>query len=148
VAVLAGSAAALAVTSEVLTGAVEPTAARLGLTPVFAGVFLLATVGNLSGLINAVRFARRDRMDLTVSVTMGAGTQVALLVAPVLVLAGQLMGRPMDLLFSRFEVVAIAIAVLVGRTITVDGESNWLEGVMLVAVYTMLGVGFYYLNGP
>lgn len=143
-AALAVTAVALAVMSEALTGAVEPTAGRLGLTPTFAGVFLLATVGNISGLLNAVQFARRDRMDLTLSVTVGAGTQVALLVAPVLVFSSRLLGRPMDLLFSRFEIVSIAIAVVVGRTITVDGESNWLEGVLLVLVYTMLGVGFYY----
>ena len=144
--VLVVTAAALALMSEALTGAVEPTAHSLGLTPVFAGVFLLATVGNISSLMNAIQFARRDKMDLTLSVTLGAGAQVALLVAPVLVLAGQLMGQPMDLLFSRFEVVAIAIAVTVGRSITSDGESNWLEGVLLVAVYLMLGVGFYYMK--
>lgn len=147
-AVLAATAIALAVMSEVLTGAVEPTANRLGLTPVFAGIFLLATVGNVSGLLNAIQFARQDKMDLTLSVTMAAGTQVALLVAPVLVFASRLTGHPMDLLFSRFEVVAIAIAVVVGRTITVDGESNWLEGTLLVAVYAMLGVGFFYLRAP
>jgi Ca2+:H+ antiporter len=144
--VLVVTAVALAVMSEALTGAVEPTAKSLGLTPVFAGVFLLATVGNISSLLNAIHFARRDKMDLTLSVTLGAGTQVALLVAPVLVFAGQLMGRPMDLLFSRFEVVAIAVAVTVGRSITADGESNWLEGLLLVAVYLMLGVGFYYMR--
>ncbi len=147
-AVLAVTAVALAVMSEVLTGAVEPTAGLLRLTPVFAGIFLLATVGNVSGLLNAVQFARQDKMDLTLSVTMGAGTQVALLVAPVLVFSSHLIGQPMDLLFSRFEVIAIAIAVMVGRNITVDGESNWLEGVMLIAVYTILGIGFYYLGAP
>jgi Ca2+:H+ antiporter len=145
-AVLAATAAALAVMSEVLTRAIEPMAGRLGLTPIFAGVFLLAAVGNISGLMNAVEFARRDRMDLTISMTIGAGTQVALLVAPVLVFSSHLLGYPMDLLFSPIEVVSIAIAVLIGRTITVDGESNWLEGVLLVAVYAMLGVGFYYLK--
>ncbi len=143
ISVLVVTAGALAVMSEAFTGAIEPAADSMGLTPVFAGVFLLASVGNISSLLNAIQFARRDKMDLTLSVTLGAGAQVALLVAPVLVLAGHLMGRPMDLLFSRFEVVAIAIAVTVGRSITSDGESNWLEGLLLVAVYLMLGVGFY-----
>jgi Ca2+:H+ antiporter len=146
--VLAASAVGLAIVSEVLTGALEPTAGRLGLTPTFTGIFLLASVGNISELINAVLFARKDKMDLTLAVTLGASTQVALLVAPVLVFAGRLLGRPMDLLFTRFEVVAIAIAVLIAQTMTVDGESNWMEGVMLVAVYLMLGVGFYYLPAP
>ncbi|MHC5541371.1 calcium/proton exchanger, partial [Singulisphaera rosea] len=109
-------------------------------------IFLLATVGNMSELLNAVRFARRDNLDLTLSVTMGASTQVSLLVAPVLVFAGAVIGSPMDLLFSSFEVVAIGIAAFVARTVTMDGESNWLEGLLLIAVYAMLGVGFYHMK--
>ncbi len=146
--VLGVTSLALAVMSEALTGAVEPAAKLLGLSPIFAGIFLLATVGNISGLINAVQFARRNRTDLTVSLTLGGGTQAALLVAPVLVFASHWLGHPMDLLFSRFEVVSIAIAVLIGRHITIDGESNWLEGMLLVCVYAILGVGFYHLNAP
>lgn len=140
------TAVVLSITSEVLTGAVGPTARMLHLNPVFAGIFLLATVGNMSELLNAVRFARRDNLDLTLSVTMGASTQVALLVAPVLVFAGAVIGSPMDLLFSPFEVVAIGIAAFIGRTITMDGESNWLEGLLLIAVYAMLGFGFYHMK--
>src|SRR5205823_871381 len=101
IAVLVGSALALGVSSETLTGALEPTAELLGLSQVFAGIFLLAPVGNCSELLNAVQFARKGKMDLTIAVTYGAATQVALLVAPVLVFASRVMGRPMDLLFSR-----------------------------------------------
>jgi Ca2+:H+ antiporter len=144
---LAVAAIGLAIESETLTGALEPTAARLGLTATFAGIFLLASVGNISELINAILFARRGKMDLTLAVTLGASTQVALLVAPVLLLASHLMGRPMDLLFTQFEVVAIAVAVIVAQTMTSDGESHWLEGVMMVAVYAMFGVGFFFLPG-
>ncbi|HET6882766.1 MAG TPA: calcium/proton exchanger [Pirellulales bacterium] len=144
--ILAVAAGLLAAVSETLTGALEPTAKQLHLTPVFAGIFLLATVGNASGLINAVRFARRNKMDLALSITLGAAAQAALLVAPVLVLSSYLVGHPMDLLFSQFEVVAISLAVVIGRTMTADGESSWVEGVMLVAVYAMLGVGFFYLR--
>ena len=75
--------------------------------------------------------------------TLGAGVQVALLVAPVLIVIGRIVGHPMDLVFSEFEVISIVIAVAVGRSITLDGESNWLEGVLLVAVYAMLGIGFF-----
>ncbi len=146
VVVLVGTATVLAVMSETLTGAVEPTATSLGLTPIFAGIFLLAAVGNISSLINAVHFARRDKLDLTLSVTLGSSTQVALLVAPVLVFSSWLIGQPMDLLFSQFEVIAIAIAVTIARAVTSDGESNWLEGLLLIAVYLMLGVGFYYMK--
>jgi Ca2+:H+ antiporter len=135
----------LAVMSEVMTGAIEPTADSLGLTPVFAGVFLLALVSNVPQLYNSVVFARKDKMDLAIGVTVGASSQVALLVAPVLVFLGALIGQNMDLVFSRFELIAIVAAVLVTRTLTIDGTSNWLEGLMLVAVYLMLGVGFFYV---
>jgi Ca2+:H+ antiporter len=138
----------LAIESETLTGSLQPTADSLGLTQTFAGVVLLAGVGNISGMINATQFALRGKMDLALSVTLGASTQVALLVAPVLIFASRLMGRPMDLLFTQFEVVSIAIAAIVAQTMTADGESHWLEGVMMVAVYAILGVGFYFLPGP
>ena len=83
-------------------------------------------------------------MDLAIGITVGASTQVALLVVPVLVFLGYLMGQDMELLFSQFELVSIILAVLVTRTLIGDGISNWLEGLMLVAVYFMLGVGFFY----
>ena len=82
-------------------------------------------------------------MDLAIGITVGASTQVALLVAPVLVFLGYLMGQDMELVFSQFELVSIILAVMVTRTLILDGASNWLEGLMLVAVYFMLGVGFF-----
>lgn len=144
---LAAAAVVLAVESETLTGALEPTARQLGLTETFAGIFLLASVGNISEMINAILFARRGKMDLTLAVTLGASTQVALLVAPVIVFTSHLIGQPMDLVFTQFEVVALAIAVVVAHIMTSDGESHWIEGVMMVAVYAILGVGFFFLPG-
>lgn len=143
--ILAVVALALAFMSEILTNAIEPAAKLVGLTPVFAGVFLLAAVGNAAEIINSVRFARKGQMDLAIGVTVGASIQVALVVAPVLVFAGRLLHQPMDLLFSGFELTAIALSVYITRNLTVDGESNWLEGLMLLAVYAMLGVGFFFL---
>ena len=131
--------------SEILTDAIEPASRSLGLTPIFAGVFLLALVGNVAELFNAVNFARLDKMDLSLGVTVGASIQVALLVAPVLVFAGAMVGQPMDLVFSRFEIVAMGLSVLVSKQLIVNGKSNWLEGLMLLGVYLMLGVGFFYL---
>jgi len=136
--------AGLAVMSEVLTGALEPASETLGLSPIFAGVFLLALVGNAAELINAVRFARKDQMDLAVAVTVGASAQVGLLVAPVLVFLGFLMGQNMDLIFSPLELIAIIMSIYLTRNLMYDGESNWLEGLMLIGVYAMLGVGFFY----
>jgi len=135
----------LAIMSEIMTDAIEPASKMVGLTPVFAGVFLLALVGNIAELFNAITFARMDKMDLTLGVTVGASLQVALLVAPVLVFGAVAMGQPMDLVFTRFEIVAVGLAALLCRQLIGNGRSNWLEGLMLVGVYVMLGIGFYYL---
>jgi Ca2+:H+ antiporter len=144
-AILSAVTIALAIMSEVLTGAIEPAAESLGLTPLFAGVFLLAVVGNAAEMINAMRFASRDKMDLAIGITVGASTQVALLVAPVLVFAGFFLGQDMNLLFTRYEMWAVVLAVFITRTLIYDGESTWLEGLMLVAIYVMLGIGFFHL---
>jgi Ca2+:H+ antiporter len=131
-----------------LTAAIEPASERLGLTPIFSGVFLLALVGNAAEIFNAVRFARKDQMDLSLGITMGASTQVALLVGPVLVFAGFFLNQDMNFVFSDFEIVSIGLAVIVVRALTFDGASNWLEGLMLVVLYVMLGFGFYHMRVP
>ena len=96
--------------------------------------------------MNAVVFARKNQMDLAVSSVIGAATQIALLVSPALVFASLLLPKPMDLLFNRLELVALTIAIFITRNMTIDGESDWLEGAMLIAVYVMLGIGFYYID--
>ena len=144
-AILAAVTIVLAIMSEVLTGAIDPAAESMGLTPLFAGVFLLAVVGNAAEMINAVRFARKDKMDLAIGVTVGASIQVALVVAPILVFAGYFMGQDMNLLFTRYEMWAVVLAVFITRTLIYDGESTWLEGLMLIAIYLMLGFGFFHL---
>ena len=136
---------AIAIVSEVLTGSVEETAKLLKLSDAFAGVILLATVGNLAQLINAIRFARKDKMDLAIGITVGSSTQIALFVAPVLVFIGLFTNTKLDLVFSEFEVIALAMTVLIVRNLTNDGESHWMEGVMLVAVYCIFGIGLFFL---
>lgn len=147
-AVLVGATVVIAVVSHVLTGSVEATAKMMGLSDVFAGVILLATVGNLAQLINSVRFARKDKMDLALSITVGSSTQIALLVAPLLVFVGFVTGQRMDLVFTEFEVIGLAITILAVRNLTHDGESHWMEGVMLVAIYLILAIGLYFLPVP
>jgi Ca2+:H+ antiporter len=144
-AILAAVTIALAIMSEVLTGAIEPASKSLGLTTGFTGVILLALVGNAAELSSAVRFARQDQMDLAIGITVGASSQVGLLVAPVLVMVGILIGQKMDLVFPPLELTAIVVATLLARILIYDGESSWLEGLMLVAVYIMLGIGFFYV---
>ncbi len=137
----------LAYLSEILTSAIEPASKSLHFTAQFSGVFLLALVGNVAQVFNSISFARSDKMDLSLGVTVGSSIQVALVVAPVLVFCGFLMGHPMNLLFSRFEVIGVALAVFLIRQLISDGTSNWLEGLMLMAVYFMLAFAFYHLPG-
>jgi Ca2+:H+ antiporter len=129
--------------SEILTDAIGPTATSLGLTTTFTGVFLLASAGNLAQTFNAVQFARRDNMELTLSTTVGSSTQVALLVAPVLVFVSIAMGNPMNLVFSKLELFGLLVATVAIRNTTTDGISNWIEGVLLVGVYALLGIAFF-----
>ena len=144
-AMLAGTAVVLAIVSEILTDALEPATKAMGFSEVFAGVIVVGVLGNVSGIFAAVRFAQSDNMELSLAATLGAAQQVALVVAPVLLFLSYAFGPPMDLLFTPFEVVAITLAVLIVAKLTGDGESNWLEGAMLVTVFLMFALGFYYL---
>ncbi|MBS1810336.1 MAG: calcium/proton exchanger [Acidobacteria bacterium] len=138
--------ALVAVMSEFLVGAVEATSKSIGLTEVFVGVILVAIIGNAAEHSTAVLMAMKNKMDLALNIAIGSSLQIALFVAPVLVFASYLMPKgPMDLLFTPMEVVAIAISAAVAALIVQDGESNWMEGVLLMAVYTILGITFYFL---
>ena len=133
--------------SEILVGAVEATGEELGLNAVFMGVFVVAIVGNAAEHSTAVIMALKNQMDLAVGIALGSALQVALFVAPMLVFASYLRATPMDLLFSTLEVISVILAVMVARMVAEDGESNWLEGAMLLMVYLILGVAFFYLPG-
>lgn len=130
--------------SEIFVGVVEEATKGLGLTPLFTGVILLPLVGGAAEYVTAVSVAIKNNMDLSVSVAMGSSLLVALLVAPILVLVGVATGQPMDLNFNPFEVVAVTVAVAVANLISLDGRSNWLEGTLLLATYTVLGAAFYF----
>ncbi len=137
--------ALVAMMSEFLVGAVEHTAKAWGLSDVFIGVILVAIVGNAAEHSTAVLMSLKNRMDLAINIAIGSSIQIALFVAPLLVFCGYLFGQPMDLLFTTFEVLAVATSAWIVVLITADGESNWLEGVMLLAVYLILGLAFFYL---
>lgn len=143
--VLTGVTIAVAVMSEILVGAIEPAAKQLGLTQVFVGVILVALVGNAAEHSTAVLVAMKNKMDLALGIAVGSSLQIALFVAPVLVFASYLFGRPMDLIFTPFEVASVTIAVLAVGYVSSDGESNWMEGVMLLGVYLILAIAFYFL---
>ena len=141
---LAGATVAIAWLSEILVGAIEPTAHELGLSNIFVGVFIVAILGNAAEHATAITAALKNRMDLSLSIAIGSSVQVALFVAPLLVLASFVVGpQPMDLLFGKGLVLAVLLAVLITGQVAGDGRSNWLKGVQLLAVYLILGLAFF-----
>jgi Ca2+:H+ antiporter len=139
---------AVAVVSETLTDAIEPMAAQLDLTPMFAGIILLALVGSAAEISNAITFARRDQLDLTLGIAVGSSLQTALFVAPVLVFASYAFGtHPLDLLFSQLEIAAVVLGTFIALRVLANGETSWIEGVMAMVVYLMLGYAFYCVPG-
>jgi Ca2+:H+ antiporter len=147
--VLLASTVGVAILSEWLVGAVEAAAHTLGMNDIFVGVIVVAVVGNAAEHSTAVLVAWRNRMDLSIQIAVGSSIQVALFVAPVLVFASLLMGHaiPLDLHFTTLEVAAVVLSVAVIALVCHDGESNWLEGAMLLALYLILALAFYHLPG-
>jgi Ca2+:H+ antiporter len=136
----------VALMSEFLVGAVQVTAKSFGMTEVFVGVILVAIVGNAAEHSTAVLMAIKNKMDIAINIAVGSSIQIALFVAPVMVFLSYVIGpQPMDLIFTNFEVLAITLSVAIMALISQDGESNWMEGVQLLAVYAILGIAFYFL---
>jgi Ca2+:H+ antiporter len=144
IAVLLASAAFVGWLSEILVGSTEAAIQHIGLSELFVGLIVIPIIGNAAEHSSAVLMAMKNRMDLAVSIAVGSSEQVALLIAPVLVFVGVALGQPMDLAFSAFEVVSVALAVGVASAVMRDAESNWLEGAFLLLVYGMLAVAFFY----
>lgn len=142
--VLALSTVTIAFESDIFVGVVEEATKGLGLTPLFTGVILLPLVGGADQYVTAVSVAIKNNMGLAVSVATGSSLLTALLVAPALILIGIATGQPMNLDFNPFEVVAVAIAVIIANLVSLDGRSNWLEGALLLATYVVLGAAFYF----
>jgi len=147
-AVLVAATAGVAYESELFVGVVEEVTSKVGLSALFTGVVLLPLLGGVAEYLTAVTMARKNKMDLSVSVALGSTLLVALLVVPILVLVGPLLGHPLDLNFQIYELVAIATAVVVSNLVSLDGRSDWLEGVLLLAAYVILSAGFYFQSAP
>jgi len=131
--------------AEFLVGAVESTRKSLGLTETFVGIIIVAIVGNAAEHTTAVLVAMKDKMDLSLSIAIGSSLQISLFVAPVLVFASYAMGKPMNFEFTLPELFAVIASVYIIAQISGDGESNWLEGIQLLAVYLILAILFYFL---
>jgi Ca2+:H+ antiporter len=135
----------MAVVAEVLVDTVGEVGQQWGLNEVFLGVVVLAMIGNAAENSAAVRFAYRNQMDLSINIVTQASVQIALFVTPVLVLLSFALGVPLDLVFTPFEIVSVILAVAIVSYLILNGESNWFEGVQLLALYVMIAVAIYFL---
>jgi Ca2+:H+ antiporter len=145
IAVLAGATALVALQSEILVHATEQVVARFGLSEIFLGLMIIPLIGNAAEHATAVVAARKGDTDLALTIALGSSTQIALFVAPLLVLAGVILGRPMALVFTSFEIVALGLAALIVTVISLDGESHWFEGAQLLAVYAILAIAAWFI---
>jgi Ca2+:H+ antiporter len=145
VGVLLAATVGVALMAEFLVGSLEEATQVLGLSEFFVGIILIPLVGNAAEHFAAVLFAIKNKMDLAVQIAIGSSLQIALLVAPLLVIIGFLAGHPMDLVFSNpLELAALAASILATNAVVRDGESNWLEGTMLLGVYALLAFAFFF----
>ena len=143
IAALGAATVATAIVSEVLVNAVTPVTEQLGWTELFLGVIVIPIVGNAAENWSAVRAAWRNHVDLTLGITSGSSTQIPLFVMPVLILVSAGIGHPMTLLFNPLELLVLAVGVAISAYIALDGESHWLEGVLLLALYFMTAAAFF-----
>lgn len=145
VALLIGSTALIAIASEILVGAVDPMVKEMGISEVFVGIILVPIIGNVAEHVVAIEVAAKNNMELSLGIALGSSLQVALFVAPLLVFLSFPLGHPLVLEFTSFELVALVAACLVAAQVSADGESNWLEGALLIGLYLVLAVAFFFL---
>jgi Ca2+:H+ antiporter len=139
------SMAGMALMSELLVGSVQAATDQLGLTPFFVGIIIVPIIGNVAEHLVSVQAAMKNRLDLSLSIALGSSLQIALFVTPILVFVSLIIGKPLTLQFNQLELIALTAASLISALVSLDGESNWLEGAMLLAVYGMLGLAFFFL---
>jgi len=137
--------AGVVIVSEILVGSVEATTKEFGFGELFVGAIIIGIVGNAAEHTSAIIVARKGKIDLSIGIAAGSGTQIALFVVPILVIAGIIMGKPVTLVFTIFELVSIFLAAIILNLIAHDGKSNWFEGLMLTAVYVIIAIGFYFI---
>jgi Ca2+:H+ antiporter len=142
--VLLVATAAVAFVSEAFVGAVEPMTEEIGLSELFVGVIIVPVVGNIAEHIVGVQIAYKNQMDFSMGISLGSSIQVALLVTPILIFLGPLLGHPLRLTFTPLELGALAAAVIITGFVALDGQSNWLEGAMLIGVYLIAALAFFF----
>jgi Ca2+:H+ antiporter len=132
--------------SEVLVSSVEVTIKKFGFGEMFVGAIIVGIVGNAAEHSSAILLARKGKLDLSIGIAAGSGTQVAIFVVPILVITGIVLNRPFNLVFTIYELAMVFLAALILNLIAHDGKSNWFEGIMLTAVYIMIAVGFFFIR--
>jgi Ca2+:H+ antiporter len=142
---LAASMVGVIVVSEILVTSVETTGEELGFGQLFVGAIIVGIVGNAAEHSSAILLARKGKMELSIGIAAGSGTQIALFVVPILVFAGIAMGQPFTLVFTLLELATIFLAVIILNLIVHDGRSNWFEGIMLTAVYIIIAIAFFFV---
>jgi Ca2+:H+ antiporter len=143
--VLAIAGIAVGLMSEILVGSINEASETIGISNFFVGLIVVAIIGNAAEHWVAIYFAAKDKMDLSVNIAVGSSAQIALFVAPVLVLLSFVVGpNPMSLVFNGYELGAVVLALLIANLVLTDGESTWYEGLQLLAVYAVLGVVFFF----
>jgi Ca2+:H+ antiporter len=143
--ILGGATVLVALMSEFLVGALEPTVESLGVSELFVGLIVVPIIGNAAEHSSAILLAAKDKMDVSIEIAIGSSTQIALFIAPTLVFLSLALGEPMDLIFSGFEIAAVAFSSAVLAFIALDGRSNWLEGVQLLGAYVIMAISFFFL---
>jgi Ca2+:H+ antiporter len=145
--VMAAATAVIAIEAELASSTLEATSSQLGLSPVFMGVVVLALVGTAADLFAAVVFARQDKMNIVYGMCIGSAIQIALVIAPVLVLASWVIGNPMNLVFgSPLDLFAIASTAFIVRSVAADGETTWFEGLLLIGVYLLFALAYFFVS--
>lgn len=142
---LAGATVLVALMSEFLVGALEPTVEQFGVSKLFVGLIVVPIIGNAAEHSSAVLLAMKDKMDVSIEIAIGSSTQIALFIAPVLVFLSLAVGHPLDLIFTGIEIAAVAFSSIILGFIALDGRSNWLEGAQLLAAYAIMAVSFFFL---
>jgi Ca2+:H+ antiporter len=132
--------------SEILVGSVEETSKQFGFGELFVGAIIVGIVGNAAEHSSAIVLARKGKIDLSIGIAAGSGTQIALFVVPILVMVGIVLGQPFTLEFTLYELATLVLAAIILNLIAHDGKSNWFEGIMLTAVYAIIAVGFYFIG--
>lgn len=144
VGVLISATILVAIESDLLVGGIEPVVRSWGVTKLFMGIIIVPIIGNAAEHSTAVMMSLRNKMDISLNISLSSSTQIAMFVTPFIIIASTIMGRPVTVLFSSYELIALTAAVIIAVVICLDGKSHWLEGAQLLTAYLIIALSFYF----